>query len=111
MKPVARQILNYQTPDGTQPFQAWFDGLRDAAAQGIALARLERVKAGNLGNCKSVGHGVMELKIDFGPGYRIYFGQDGSTLVILLCGGDKASQTRDVNDAQEYWADYEQRKG
>jgi len=65
---------------------------------------------GNLGNSKSVGEGVCELKIDFGPGYRVYFGQLGSTIVLLLCGGDKSTQEQDIRKAYEYWKEYGERE-
>ena len=72
------------------------------------LARLERLKSGNLGDCRSVGSGVFELRLDFGPGYRIYFGQVSNTIVLLLCGGDKSSQTRDIERAKTYWLEYKE---
>ena len=68
--------------------------------------RLNRVRMGNLGDCRSVGDGVKELRIAFGPGYRVYFGEDGETIVVLLCGGDKSSQEADIRRAKEYWIDY-----
>lgn len=72
--------------------------------------RLDRVRLGNLGQYRSAGEGVFELKIDFGPGYRVYFGQEGNTVVILLCGGDKKTQDKDIKSAREYWADYRRRR-
>jgi putative addiction module killer protein len=99
----------YTTTDGQIPFQAWLDELRDRQGQAKIKARLARVRKGNLGNYKSLGDGVLELKVDFGPGYRVYFGQAGKTIVLLLCGGDKASQARDIQSAKTYWAEYEQR--
>jgi putative addiction module killer protein len=69
-------------------------------------ARLDRVEAGNLGDYKVVGKGVGELRIDYGPGYRVYFGQLGTTVIVLLCGGDKSSQDEDIRQAIEYWTDY-----
>lgn len=69
-------------------------------------ARLNRIRLGNFGDCKGVGGGVEELRIDFGPGYRVYFGREGSFVVILLCGGDKRSQARDILIAQQYWREY-----
>ena len=68
--------------------------------------RLTRVQLGNLGDHKALGDGISELRIDFGPGYRVYFGQDAGALVILLCGGDKSSQDADIRQARAYWADY-----
>lgn len=70
------------------------------------LARLARVRQGNLGDCKSVGEGVSELRVDYGPGYRVYFGQKGRTLVVLLCGGDKRTQDRDIPLAKQYWREF-----
>ncbi len=69
-------------------------------------ARLNRIRLGNFGDCKSVGGGVEELRIDFGPGYRVYYGREGAVVVILLCGGDKRSQAKDIFRAQEYWREY-----
>ncbi len=83
---------------------------RDSQVRAYLLARLERVKLGLLGDCKPVGEGVLELRIDKGPGYRIYFAQDGATLVLLLTGGDKATQKKDIAAAKTYWRDYRSRK-
>jgi putative addiction module killer protein/probable addiction module antidote protein len=92
------------------PFDEWLRELRDPNAVARVLARIGRVRRGNLGDCKPVGEGVSELRVDYGPGYRVYFGQRGSTLVILLCGGDKRTQDRDIRQAQQYWDDYRQRE-
>jgi putative addiction module killer protein len=78
---------------------------RQAGARNIRK-RLNRVRLGNLGDIEAVGGGVKELKIHFGPGYRVYFAEDGKTVVVLLCGGDKSSQAEDIRRAREYWADY-----
>jgi putative addiction module killer protein len=102
-QPRALQI--YETPDGKRPFQEWIDSLKDHEGQG-----LERVRLGLLGDCKSVGNGVSELRIDTGPGYRVYFGQEGHSIVILLCGGSKAAQRKDVAGAKAFWTDYRSRK-
>jgi putative addiction module killer protein len=93
------------------PFSDWLDSLRDAQAAGIVRARLNRIRLGNFGDCKSVGGGVEELRIDFGPGYRVYYGREGSFVVILLCGGDKRSQARDILTAQKRWKEYLYAKG
>ncbi|TAJ24887.1 MAG: type II toxin-antitoxin system RelE/ParE family toxin, partial [Nitrospirae bacterium] len=93
----------------SRPFFDWFDAIRDEWAQARILVRLDRVRLGNLGDCASVGEGVKELRIDYGPGYRVYFGQVGATIVLLLCGGDKRTQTRDIRNAKAYWKDYKRR--
>jgi putative addiction module killer protein len=88
------------------PFDNWYNSLRDSKISTIIDKRLNRVILGNLGDCQSVGEGVFELRIDYGPGFRIYFGQVGTTIIILLCGGDKSTQDRDIRQAIEYWTDY-----
>jgi putative addiction module killer protein len=105
-----KSVLVYRTREGRLPFDEWLRDLRDPNAVARVLARVGRIRRGNLGDCKPVGEGVSELRVDYGPGYRVYFGQQGSTLVILLCGGDKRTQARDIRLAQEYWSDYEDRK-
>ena len=109
MEVQPREIRNYLTVDGKNIFDEWLDSLRDIRAKAKIRARLDRVEDGNLGDCKSVGEGVFELRIDYGPGYRIYFGQEGITIIILLCGGDKSTQKQDIDKAQEYWKDYRSR--
>jgi putative addiction module killer protein len=101
-----REIERYVTPDGQIPFDNWFDSIRVSKTQTIISKRLDRVRMGNLGDYRSVGGGVFELRIDYDPGYRIYFGQVGTTIVLLLCGGDKSTQIKDIRQAQEYWRDY-----
>jgi putative addiction module killer protein len=88
------------------PFSDWLASLKDARAVGIVRARLNRIRLGNFGDCKSVGEGVEELRIDFGPGYRVYYGREGSLVVILLCGGSKGTQAQDILKAQRYWKEY-----
>ena len=111
MEAQLKEVAFYEDSDGTQPFRAWFDGLRDKRTQAKIQARIDRVKLGNFGYCEPVGEGVLELKIDYGPGFRVYFGQIGGQLVILLCGGDKGTQRRDIKTAHEYWADHRRRHG
>ena len=84
----------------TQAFEVWFDGLRDRQAKAHILVRLGRLERGNFGDVKPVGEGVSELRIHQGPGYRLYFARRGETVVLLLCGGDKDSQARDIARAQ-----------
>jgi putative addiction module killer protein len=103
------EIRYYVASDGQQPFATWFANLEAVARAKVARA-IVRLEQGNFSNAKSVGEGVFEYRIDFGPGYRVYFGQDGPTLVILLTGGTKKRQQRDINEAYAYWRDYKQSK-
>jgi putative addiction module killer protein len=105
-----QKIRYYRTPDGKVPFRQWYYSLSDLKAQAVIRERLTRLERGLLGDAKGVGGGVYELRIDLGPGYRLYFGQEGRTLVWLLCGGDKSTQNKDIKTAQQYWADYLRRR-
>ena len=93
----------------TDVFAGWFAGLRDREARARITARVRRLSLGNPGDVKPVGSGVSELRIDYGPGYRIYFVGRGQTIVVLLCGGDKRKQPSDINRALEYLQDYKER--
>lgn len=108
---VGPKVLRiYATAGGRKPFQEWLDSLKDYSAKARILVRLDRVQVGNSGDSKAVGEGVHELRIDAGPGYRVYFGQDADSIVILLCGGTKGTQTRDIASAKRYWVDYRSTK-
>ncbi len=95
--------------DGSSPFGKWFSEL-DANAAAKVTTALYRMEQGNLSNVKPVGKGVLEYRIDFGPGYRIYFGQEGAELIILLSGGSKRTQSKDIKRAQTLWAEYKSSK-
>ncbi len=110
MEAMPQTVKIYSTSDGTHPFEDWFNGLQDQQAKRKVRVRIARARAGNFGDSKSVGEGVVELRINFGPGYRVYFGRDGDTLVILLCGGNKKSQENDIAVAKQYWRDYKEGK-
>ena len=103
------EVREYLDTDGRSPFAAWSDRLNREAAAKVAAA-LARVQQGNFSNAKGVGGGVYEYRIEFGPGYRIYFGKDGDRLVILVGGGTKKRQQEDINTALVRWQDYKQRK-
>jgi putative addiction module killer protein len=106
---VVIELRYYLAGDGRSPFEEWFSGLNATAAAkvSVALIRIEQV---NLGSLKSVGDGVHECRMDWGPGYRVYLGRDGAALVILLTGGTKRRQQRDIERAKALWADYRNRR-
>ena len=106
---MAVAVREYETADGKVPFRDWLATL-DRATRARVQARVVRFETGNLGDHKGVGGGVQEARVMFGPGYRIYFGQDGAALVLLLVGGSKGSQAKDIRRAQQYWRDYLEEK-
>jgi putative addiction module killer protein len=103
------EIRRYVTESGEDVFGDWLTALRDARARAKVMARIDRLAAGNFGDCKPLRAGVRELRIDWGPGYRVYYAMAGRTCVLLLCGGDKRKQAADVDRAVEYWIDYKRR--
>ncbi len=109
METTHKQLRIYVTQEGREPFSEWLASLPDAKARAKIRVRLDRVSLGNLGDCHGVGEGVQELRIHYGPGYRVYFGQEGTAVVLLLCGGDKSTQTQDIETARRYWTDYRRR--
>ena len=104
------EVREYQTAEGKSPLTEWLEDLRDGATRARIVARLDRLKAGLLGDWKTVGSGVCELRIDHGRGYRVYYGQVGKTRILLLCGGDKSTQAKDIERAHAYWKDYKARR-
>lgn len=111
MQKGPKEIVYFELSEGRYPFREWREELKDAVARNKIDARLMRLELGNPGDWRSVGAGVFELKIDLGPGYRLYGAEDGPVLVILLAGGTKASQRRDIAVAKDYWAMYLDKKG
>jgi len=103
------ELRGYIDEHGNKRFAEWLDGLDAAAAAKVAIA-LARMEQGNFSKVKGIGSGVFEYKIDFGPGYRVYFGKDGDSIVILIGGGTKKRQQQDIAAAQECWAIYKRRK-
>ncbi len=99
-------IQEYVTREGRSPFGMWLRGLRDVRARARIRIRLDRVRLGNPGDYRSVGDGVYELRLTFGPGYRLYFGVVDRITLVLLTGGNKSTQQRDIDRAKNYWADY-----
>ena len=104
------KIINYHLKNSfKEPIIEWLEDL-DIKTQSLIYTRLDRVSLGNFGDCKQLkdGNGVWELRIDYGPGYRIYFGKEGLKIVILLLGGNKSTQDRDITKAKQYWLDYKE---
>lgn len=99
----------YETATGKRPFEIWLGEIRDIHTRAKILTRLDRLKCGNFGDCKTLQEGVCELRIHYGPGIRIYYGKIGNKVILLLCGGDKSSQDRDIVKAKEYLKDYQSR--
>lgn len=106
---MAMELHRYQCPDGTIPLTNWLAGLRDARLRAKLEIRFRRLSTGLPGDIKPVGEGVLELRENWGAGYRVYLGRHGTQLVVLLCGGDKRTQDADIRQAREYWRDWKQR--
>ena len=105
--PNAKNVIVYRTATGKEPFTEWLNSLRDPTTRRRILKRLLRLEQGNYGDFKPLGEGINELRFFFGAGYRVYFAEDGDTIVVLLCGGDKGSQRQDILQAQAYWQEYQ----
>lgn len=109
MEARPKELHVFVTEEGQEPFNEWLTSLRDIKTRAKIRVRLDRASLGNFGDCHGVGEGVQELRIDYGPGYRIYFGQKGKSIVLLLCGGDKSTQTKDIETAKRFWNEYRRR--
>lgn len=103
------EVRRYLAESGKDVFGEWLADLTDDRARAKVAARVLRLAAGNFGDCKSLRDGVWELRIDWGPGYRVYFAKEGRSIVLLLCGGDKRKQAADIEQAIGYWKDYKAR--
>ncbi len=107
---IKYEIEIYELPGGKRPLEKWIEKLKDLQAAAAIKIRLRRVQLGNLGDSKSVGNGVHELRINFGPGYRVYYGKSGEKIILLLCGGNKAAQEKDIKIAKEYLQEFMRRR-
>ena len=105
MKITEKRLIPYTNEQGRQPVIDWLENL-DKKTRTRITSRFSRIALGNYGDCKSLDNEIRELRFDFGPGYRIYFGEDGDKIIILLIGGDKSTQKKDIKQAKEYWIDY-----
>jgi putative addiction module killer protein len=106
---VPRKVENYVTENGDDVFQAWMSGLKDLRARVLVDKTIAKIRLGNFGDHKGVGEGVQEIRLDHGPGYRIYYAEHGNTLIILLCGGTKKRQQDDITQAKKFWKDWKGR--
>ena len=104
------EVQTYLSPNGQDPYAQWLAALADRQARARVLVRVGRMAAGNFGDCKPIAEGVWELRIDWGPGYRVYYAQAGKRLVLLLAGGDKRAQQSDITAALANWHDWQQRR-
>ena len=104
------ELFRYQQGDGREPFTEWLASLRDKMAAARIRVRLRQVEAGNFGDAEPVGEGVFELRVHVGAGYRVYCGRHGKVAVLLLCGGDKATQSVDIARAKVFWAEWKRRQ-
>jgi putative addiction module killer protein len=102
-------VRRYLAESGQDYVEEWLESLDDPPTRARIEIRIERLSRGLFGDTKYLQDGVHELKLDFGPGYRIYYGKEGKRIILLLCGGDKSTQKKDVRNAIEYWKDYEAR--
>ncbi len=105
MEPQKRKVLHYAA-GGKDLYGEWLGNLPDISGRAAIRFRVDRLAVGNLGDHRSIGHGVWELRIHCGPGYRVYYGEDGPVIVLLICGGDKRSQRKDIGKARRLWAAY-----
>ena len=109
MQPHKRKVLHYVV-NGKDVFKEWLDGLDDISGRAVILKRIDRVEEGNFGDHCCVGGGVWEIRVHYGPGYRVYYGENGLKIVLLLCGGNKGAQKKDIRKARELWAEYRRGK-
>ncbi len=103
------EVRHYLTAAGVDAFAEWFEALADRHAQARVQTRIDRLERGLFGDAEPCGEGVWELRIDWGPGYRVYYARSGERIILLLLGGDKRKQQADIEQAKEYWRDYQQR--
>lgn len=108
MEVTPKHVIEYETANGKKPIEEWLWDLDRTVSARIRM-RIKRLTVGNLGDVDPVGEGVSELRLFFGAGYRVYFAQHGEDIVVLLCGGDKSSQSKDIETAKSYWADFKRR--
>ena len=110
MPEIINTINEYVDEQGKSPYKDWLLKLRDARAKAKVMMQVDRMELGLMGDSQPVGDGLSELRIHYGPGYRVYYGKEGSQVFLLLCGGDKSSQTKDIKQAKSLWQIHQRRK-
>ncbi|MDQ6986879.1 MAG: type II toxin-antitoxin system RelE/ParE family toxin [Mariprofundaceae bacterium] len=105
-----KQVTIYLDSNGDAPFSNWINDLADIKGRAKIRERIARLRLGNMGDCEPVGEGVSELRVHYGPGYRVYFGQEGQKIVVLILGGSKRTQKKDIKTAKVLWKDYKERE-
>ena len=106
---MKKELRIYQTKEGKKPFVDWLESLKDRIGRANITNRLNRITLGNYGDFKSVGEGVYEIRIHYGPGYRVYFSEQNDTIILLLIGGNKQTQSKDIKKAKEFWIEFRER--
>jgi len=104
-----KTVVIYADKNGREPFSGWLHSLKDRTFKARIRNRLSRLELGNFGDCESIGNGIFELRFFFGPGFRAYFAEYESTTIILLCGGDKKTQNKDILKAKDYWRKFKEK--
>jgi putative addiction module killer protein len=102
-------INEYTDTTGKSPYATWLDNLRDVRARARIILQVDKMELGLFGDVEPIGDGLSELRVHYGPGYRVYFGKERTRLYLLLCGGDKSTQSKDIKKAKEYWKDHKRR--
>lgn len=110
MKTTLKAVYFKESSSGKEPFKDWLDRLKDKTAQARISVRISRAESGNFGDHKSVGQGVYELRIPFGPGYRVYYAIEDEKIILLLIGGNKSTQSKDIEKAHSYWSFHKKEK-
>ncbi len=106
MPEMINTINEYTDEGGKSPYAQWLESIRDARAKAKIIMRVDKMELGLFGDVEPIGEGLSELRIHYGPGYRIYYGKEGQQVYLLLCGGDKSTQAKDIKKAKEYWNDH-----
>jgi putative addiction module killer protein len=109
MPEMTNTINEYTDEQGKSPYAQWLNSLRDARTKAKIIMQVDKMELGLFGDVEPIGEGLSELRIHYGPGYRVYYGKEGNQVYLLLCGGDKSTQSKDIKKAKQYWKDHKRR--